>query len=179
VTWKGNVTRLLAEIARDALIVQPGATPRPYIAESLHVYMTLTNLRGVPYKVGFDGGDYFMITHGDRAHFAVSGAGTWTGSEAASEFGTTDAPRNIQVSSLTPNPATAPDDWRDFSICALASSAFPVGLAPRVIGGDPVTDYQGRRFPSDELVYDCKGVKPNWTDTVLAVISENGERVTQ
>jgi hypothetical protein len=37
-----------------------------------------------------------------------------------------------------------------------------------VIGGDPVTDYQGRRFPSDELVYDCKGVKPNWTDTVLA-----------
>ena len=41
--------KVLAKIANDAIAVKAVKTPpRSYIADPLHVYMTLTNLRGVP-----------------------------------------------------------------------------------------------------------------------------------
>jgi hypothetical protein len=79
-------SRLLNAIARAALDVKDvTAAPRRYIAKTLHVYMTLSNLRGVPYSVPFDGDAepkndkdlrencYHMISHGDRVHYAVTG----------------------------------------------------------------------------------------------------------
>ena len=97
-------------------------SPKQRLARALRSHsmlMTLTNLRGVPYKVGFDGGDYFMITHGDRVHYAVNGAGGWTGADALSKFGDDDAPRKIQASWLTTALDKQPDHWRDFAICVL------------------------------------------------------------
>jgi hypothetical protein len=131
--------------------------PRPYISKTLHIYMTLSNLRGVPYSAPFDGGTepknencYHMISHGDRVHYAVTGLGTWN---STSEFADKDQKREIAAAWLV-----RPDDpdWKDYAICALASAAFPVGLAARLIGStlgkDPKLDeYEGRLWPTDAL----------------------------
>ena len=70
--------RLLDEIAMGAIAATNlREPPRPYVSQTLHVYITLSNLRGVPYRVPFDGGDYHMISHGNRVHYTLSGIGTW------------------------------------------------------------------------------------------------------
>jgi hypothetical protein len=85
--------QLLDRIASAALDVKHVTdSPRPYISETLHIYMMLSNLRGVPYSVPFDSSAessrlhdhgptencYHMISHGDRVHYAVSGLGRWS-----------------------------------------------------------------------------------------------------
>ena len=170
--------RVLAKIASDAITVKKVKTPpRSYIADPLHVYMTLTNLRGVPYKVSFGGGDYHMITHGDRIHYAVHGAGAWGlpcadypegDPEAESDFAKNDAFRDIDAAWLTEDrtAGVGKTHWVDFAVTALASSAFPVGLAPRLISVDLHQDYRGRRFPSETLVNRAVQAMPypNFTD---------------
>lgn len=163
--------RLLDEIAKAGVdVTHVRDTPRAYVAEPLHIYMTLSNLRGVPYKVSFDGGDYHMISHGDRVHYAVSGLGDW---RSPSAFADKDKPRKIDAKDLIVDPHDPQKwlRWKDYTICALASAAFPVGLAPREIaatlGDDPLrNEYDGRLFPIDSLV-DQYGVDPNFTEAVL------------
>ncbi len=163
--------RLLDKIAKAGVTVtHVRDAPRAYVAEPLHIYMTLSNLRGVPYKVSFDGGDYHMISHGDRVHYAVSGLGDW---HSQSPFADNDKPRKIDAADLIRDPADPQKwlNWKDYTICALASAAFPVGLAPRAIGAtlgdDPEkNEYDGRRFPVDALV-DEYGVDPDFTEAVL------------
>ena len=164
--------RVLAEISELALDVKKvKAEPRAYIADPLHIYMTLTNLRGVPYKVAFTGGYYHMITHGDRVHYAVHGAGAWRvpspdfpegDPEAESEFAKNDALREIDAAWLGEEGAQGDGkkQWRDFAVKALASSAFPVGLAPRLVSMDLDRDYLGRRFPSSTLVDKARVAMP-------------------
>src|SRR5262249_36478403 len=64
---------LLDDIKDRALMAYPGdeppaaAPPFAYIADNLHVYMTVSNLRGIPFTVAFDNNNtYGMQTHGDR-----------------------------------------------------------------------------------------------------------------
>ncbi len=146
-------SRLLDEIAKAAVsVANVVKTPRAYVAKNLHVYMTLSNLRGVPYKISFGGsGDYHMIAHGDRVHYAVAGLGDW---DSASPFADQDKPRPIAAAELVGGP-DGKRKWQDFSICALGSAAFPVGLAPRRIGaklGEGAdNEYDDRSFPIDEL----------------------------
>lgn len=157
---------ILARISQDALSVAKTLNPpKPYIAQTLHIYMTLTNLRGVPYKVPFAGGDYHMITHGDRMHYAIENAGSWQRPGSESAFGESDASRSLGPKWLLPD-ATAVDQskWKDFAVSALASSAFPVGLSPRVVGAE-LKDYAGRNFPSPALVENPNAIKPEWPVT--------------
>lgn len=142
-------TTVLDQIAARAVAPPTTVVARPYVAENLHIYMTTTNLRGVPYKVLFQGGDYFMISHADRAHYRIAGAGGWTGADAVSPFGESDASLSLTAVQF-PSPA-ARGAWKDFSVCALASGAFPVGLSARVIGVESVAAYAGRLFPSETL----------------------------
>ena len=176
-------SRLLDAIARAALDVKHVTdSPRRYIAKTLHIYMTLSNLRGVPYSVPFDGGTepenggkdnkglrencYHMISHGDRVHYAVTGLGTWDSESSKSAFADNDQKRELKAECLVPdNP-----DWKDYAVCALASAAFPVGLSPRLIGATLGTDakpgeYHDRRLPIDgpELT-----ISPNWLPMVRA-----------
>jgi hypothetical protein len=144
--------RLLDEIANAALQVDHLVAPR-----------TLSNLRGVPYKVPFKGGDYHMIAHGDRVHYAVSGVGTWS---AKSPFADNDKQRPISVDALVPR---GHPDWTNYAVCSLASSAFPVGLAPRQIDtkldfdtpANPADEYGRRLFPDADLIR-CTNIVPDW-----------------
>jgi hypothetical protein len=176
--------RVLAEISGLALDVKKvKAEPRAYIADPLHIYMTLTNLRGVPYKVAFTGGYYHMITHGDRVHYAVHGAGAWRAPsakfpngdpEAESAFAKDDALRDIDAAWLgeeSAQGAGGKSDWIDFAITALASSAFPIGLAPRLVSMKLDRDYRNRRFPSNTLVDKARVAMP-FPDFKTGVLGE-------
>jgi hypothetical protein len=91
-------SNLLSQIADSAIRSgAPGAQPLPYIAERFHVYMTLTNLRGIPYKVTFNGGDFVMMCHGDRAHYAITDLGAWSTSSA---FADADPGRTLSAKAL-------------------------------------------------------------------------------
>ncbi|MGH6794686.1 MAG: hypothetical protein ACREDD_07935 [Methylocella sp.] len=178
-------SRLLDAMARAALDVKHVSdSPRPFISKTLHIYMTLSNLRGVPYSVPFDGtapnngakGDkgrrencYHMISHADRVHYAVAGLGSWDNENSKSAFADNDQKREIAAAWLVaPDPGKP--SWRDYAVCALASAAFPVGLAPRLIGAtlgrdSTPSEYDGRRLPIDAL----RGVltmPPAWPSAV-------------
>ncbi|MEI8397002.1 MAG: hypothetical protein WCF85_19930 [Rhodospirillaceae bacterium] len=128
--------RIALECVKDVKAV----TKRPYLSENLHLFMTLSNLRGVPYDIGFLGGaggqpGYPMMSHGDWAHFKVIGVGTasftspWADPYPVQEIdfgGITDPTASNTLSGL-------PSPWGDYLTAALATGAFPVGLPARII----------------------------------------------
>jgi len=158
---KGEITSLLNSKVLEHIgevafgYVPPNATPRtlPFISSKLHIYLTITNLRGVPYEVVFSGdpdvSGYGMVNHGDRAHFTVSGLGS---SPLHSAWGEQDATKKLVVTTL-PVAGQALGElsggWKMCLTAALASSAFPVGLAPQVMSVD-YRDFPGRAWPFDE-----------------------------
>lgn len=141
-----NASRL-KQILDDALEVQPPPShaPAPYIADTLHVYMTVTNVRGVPYSISLKGGNYGMMSYGDRRYFRIKGCGTW--SAPASQFTAADPGTNLSAATLFGAAGHAPDvTWRDFATASLASAAFPFGLAP-VAQNVNVAEYSARQWP--------------------------------
>jgi hypothetical protein len=50
--------------------------PVPFIAQRLHIYLTISNMRGIPFKVEFGRNSYGMQTIGDRIHYVVTDLGT-------------------------------------------------------------------------------------------------------
>lgn len=146
---KGPVTSVLNatcldQITKKALAAKPTSATYPWLAEPLHAFFTVTNLRGVPYKVSFQGpgGDacgHYMMSHGDRVHFAVAGLG---GAVRPNTWCTEDPATTVPKNTL----GTAAPDWQSFADGALASSAFPIGLAPRRITAT-LADYAVREWP--------------------------------
>ncbi len=127
-----------------------------YIAANLDIFLTTTNLMGVPYKVVFgssgnaDGQTFaheghVMSSHGDMAHFKVTGLGSeWKGTSpwvdawhkaCGDEVCPTD--RSLVATQLIIDPDSSEKvsfssgPWAVLLDTALASSAFPVGLASR------------------------------------------------
>lgn len=103
---------------------------RDYVEDLLPVIVTLTNLRGVPYSSDFRGEsgrpEYFSQA-GDHIRFRVDirGGGISPGKIAPYEIAISD----------TQGPNVSP--WSSIVAAALGTSAFPVGLPPRVILRDP------------------------------------------
>ena len=68
---------ILNQIADQAFVFEnaDARMARPYIADPLHVFLTVTNLRGVPYPVNFSNfrkqQQYEMMMHGDHMHFML------------------------------------------------------------------------------------------------------------
>jgi hypothetical protein len=143
--------KLLDEIKNQALLAGTAAVPiaRPpysYIADPLHVYITVSNLRGIPFRVGFGNSTYGMQTHGDRVHYAIKGLGTCNGRTSCWVEKDTHLPLSVAtLPNGDPTPQLSPE-WDQYGTCALASSAFPIGLASRRIEA-PISQYQGRQYP--------------------------------
>jgi hypothetical protein len=141
---------LLDDIKVKALTAQPGepaprtAPPYPYIAATLHVYMTVSNLRGIPFSVSFGNAVYGMLTHGDRVHYVIGGLGGAAG--AQNDWIARDSGRPLSIGSLPPAGQPLPAEWDRYGTSALASSAFPVGLAPRELAA-PLAEYLHRAYP--------------------------------
>ena len=142
-------SELLEDIKKRALVsYAQGTTPvrYPYIATKLHVFLTVSNLRGIPFTVEFGNSSYGMQTHGDRFHFDIRGLGsgpsaenTWINADNANA-------KTLCISDLPKSGQTIPTEWELYGTCALASSAFPIGLAPRRLSA-PFDDYSSRPYP--------------------------------
>ena len=92
--------------------------------------MTLTNLRGAPYSFRLFGSDtdetYGMLNHGDYFDFTVGRKPSHCGAG-------NDAARRQRT--------WAKKEWDVYRQTALATGAFPVGLAPRIIERPDTTFY--------------------------------------
>ena len=141
---------LLDDIKRRALLPPDAAAlpqshpPYPYIAANLRVYMTVSNLRGIPYTVSFGNSVYGMQTHGDRVHYDIRGLGT--GISAENEWLSKDSSQALKIDTLPSHEQELPANWDRYGTAALASSAFPVGLAPRQLAA-PIAEYETRSYP--------------------------------
>jgi hypothetical protein len=145
---------VLDDIADNAISFVPKAPRRPYLADDLHLYLTLANLRGVPYKIAFRGQTdygYEMSMHADNLHFVSA----------------EQDPKLSGVRWL--NPADpGQDNWQTLKQAALATGAFPLGLAPRLLHR-PADDYTNLLWDipagtaQDNCVcYDQKPIPPFW-----------------
>lgn len=180
----------LEAIGREALAgVASGVTDieaRPYLSSSLHVYMTLTNLRGVPYQIAFDGdvtSGYGMMSHGDRAHYQLSGAGSAT---FASPWADRDHPIPADVNTLPRSPDELSDaaiarepiteriTWVQYIEHTLCSGAFPVGLAARDVS-NPKESYFGRSWPLPVPLERMDRIHPTFPESPV-VRGPDGER---
>ncbi|MEO1494088.1 MAG: hypothetical protein AAFV19_18195 [Pseudomonadota bacterium] len=156
-----------------------------FLAEDLDLFLTTTNLQGVPYKIGFPSGtgqgavknSHAMAQHSTVRHFRLTGLGIGASSspwlEAWQDRGialplrkgeTIDfefaMPLNDRALSNEDLEALVPDaPWPRFRMAAIATGAFPVGLAPRVIRAeaqdlgvpDPNGDVTGGAWPINQM----------------------------
>lgn len=140
---------LLDEVKRIAIEPrqEPGAVmpPVPFVAKDLHVYITVSNLRGIPFKVAFGRNSYGMQTIGDRIHYVVRDLGSSDLSEADS-WVERDSRLTISVTTLPARRGGNLGDWDLYGTSALASGAYPVGLASRKLGF-AWEQYQERCYP--------------------------------
>ncbi|MBB6308530.1 hypothetical protein [Xanthobacter tagetidis] len=110
--------------------------PRAYVQDHLPVYMCVGNMRGVAYSLRLEGvgaeSGHQMTLHADHLAFEIDKAG---GAHVPSD--------RIP---LNPGPgASATDGWQLFGQACLASGAFPIGLAPRLLNRD-FSDYFRREW---------------------------------
>lgn len=113
--------------------------PLRFLAQDLDLFLTTTNLAGVPYAVGFtsasDGAaeSYVMAEHATARHFRLSGLGTqpcpsvWLDSWRDHGIALPLTP-GVDVDFETPG-----TPWARFRQAALATGAFPIGLPARII----------------------------------------------
>lgn len=113
---------IIDEIAEYALA--PRDTPpvcRPYVSPHLTLFLSLTNLRGVPYSLnGKAPGSIEEITffHGDRIRFEVVASGA-------------TPPLSTGAHPINPGVPGEAGGWTLLQQAAKATGAFPVFLAPR------------------------------------------------
>ncbi len=128
---------------------------RAWVCDPLRVFLTVTNLRGVPYGLRFGGetsggfGNYMMM-HRDHVRFALAGVGS-----AAAEVPFAD-----ETLLAAPVSVTAPE-WRRLGVAALASGSFPGFLKARALEGRK-SDYDYRVVAWDEARKNFTKVPPSW-----------------
>ena len=114
-------------------------TPRPWVAAPLGVILTLSNLRGVPYRLGFPGElEESYVDHADCIRYALRYDGQPVGPLRPDELALGFA-------------GASPQDWLDFAQFACATAAFPAGFPPRELAR-PTLHYRYRvirRAPTD------------------------------
>ncbi len=148
------------------------STPKPYIAQDFHAYLTISNLRGVPYQINFPGTSeiYGMQNHGDRGHYIITGLGSalrprvMAALDAALNLDSQAVPAPWSYPAHGPRPA--PDTWYSFADTTLSTAAFPAGLPPREIAVS-LPSYDGRLFAALDMetrVVDSGKLQPAWTN---------------
>src|SRR6516162_478531 len=131
--------------------------------------MTVSNLRGIPFTVSFGNSTYGMQTHGDRVHYTISGLGNGVSTKNAWVCADTSEP--LAISTLPPlGEKKLPDTWDRYGTCALASSAFPIGLAPREIAA-PISGYKKRSYP---MARGAAALEPDFPKPWLAALGPKG-----
>lgn len=122
---------------------------RPYVAESMDIYLTFTNLDGVPYNIDLGNGTHYMREHADYRHFILSEKDPYKDQIATGGQQLTDD-KPVWLNPTELGGVRLKQSWEHLRSAALASSALPVGLKNREIKRT-LGDYTGRLFaiPAD------------------------------
>lgn len=115
--------------------------PRPYVSENLTLFLSLTNLRGLPYSLnGAAPGSIEETTlfYGDRIRFEVRA--------------NSGPPLPPSVHALDPTKSGSSGGWDLLQTAAMATGAFPVFLAPRILE---------RKL--------CEYIPPTWESVVSSI----------
>ncbi|MGA3028643.1 MAG: hypothetical protein ABSF98_28185 [Bryobacteraceae bacterium] len=156
----------ISDIANGALVSPVQRRARPWVADPLSIAVTLSDLRGIPYSVDEANQGSFeerIAYHADQIRFAVSG----------------------QVS---PGTATAiglncsdPHDpeWPTLRLAAMATGAFPLMLASRVISRSR-DDYANRPWIVSNATPSASGqcesavkIPPAWDASAVPAAFDN------
>lgn len=143
-------------IASHALQIRnPLGQRRQWVRDGLRVVLTLTNLRGVPYAIESEtAGSERTLYYADNRSFEV----LWEAAAAGGES--------------IPLKANGGGNWSALSQAAIATSAFPVVLAPQVLNRT-AGEYNRRRWqiaqdapePGERGVCECEKsetMQPAW-----------------
>jgi hypothetical protein len=162
--------QILGELVSETLRVPPddgtasvpahGGRGLPYFAKRFHLFLTLANMRGVPYQISFTSGGklaaHSMMSHGDRVHYAVEGIGVHDGENG---WLSSDPAISLAVSSLPKGDQALSEQWQAYGQAALASAAFPIGLAAKSIATN-TKYYDGRSWPGQAM--NARHIAPIW-----------------
>jgi hypothetical protein len=112
-------------------------TARPWVGAPLRTILTITNLRGVPYRTDFTGGQsQSYVNHADYARFAFVYPGQSYGALLPDE----------QLLCFNGERLPQATGWAEFSQFARATAAFPLGFPPRALSR-PTEHYRYRPIP--------------------------------
>ena len=146
---------VLTAIARESLSsIRPTGKGHRFFTAPTHLFLTHTNLDGVPYPIAFEDDVYWMSLHEDRAHFALSGLGQHPFPKECRWLETWHDPGDPidlrQLGTLAGAPADRPlmEPFEQLAQSALTTSAFPFGLSARQISVDPI-NLRRRALPFD------------------------------
>jgi len=150
-------SEMLTRTARTTLSsIHPTGVRYPFFTNPTHLFLTHTNLDGIPYPIAFQDDRYFMNLHEDRSHFAVTGLGErqFPAQECQWLSRWRDTGQEINVASLGALRGAAVDhpfsetSFEALATAALTTSAFPFGLRAREVAM-PVADLRRRALPFD------------------------------
>jgi predicted acylesterase/phospholipase RssA len=163
----------LKNLAEATMNVRQPVRPRAYVTDPLTLFTCVTNLRGVPYAIDFKGDrqgisqsskivEHWMSNHADYLRFDIVKPGNRRRGNPYTE--------GIL---LHPDPQDEKEKlaWNKLAEAAVASGAFPLVLAPKVIQRD-ASDYNERewtisapRSPSEDCI-ERKVIPPDWDSAV-------------
>jgi predicted acylesterase/phospholipase RssA len=163
-------SEMLTRSARATLTsIRPTGASYAFLTDPIHLFLTHTNLDGIPYPIFFEDGHYLMNLHEDRHHFAVAGLGRRRFPESCqwlAKWG--DHGEEIDLAILARFQGAQADrpfaDSRleSFATAALATSAYPFGLRAREVKV-PAGDILRRALPfdaDDEFIEALRRDKP-------------------
>jgi len=145
-----NCKQLIANYA--VTFQNPVAKARSYVDNPWPVYVTLTNLRGIPYSIdmGINGLVQEYVDHADFVRLAVFSQGLDAHySLRPDELGVSDQPTLGQI------------PWSKAMEYALGTAAFPVGFPLRPLD-KPVSHYRYRPFIVDDPLNPVKQGTVKW-----------------
>jgi hypothetical protein len=130
-----------------------------YLADPLQLYFTVTNLRGIPYGINFSGqtgNEFGMSMHADSMSFRFA---------SKPDASDKDNVCLDHIDGLEGN-------WKTLGQSALASGAFPVGLAARILQREGTSAYDDKLWPlpvepdKDGCCVKMEKIEPAWTSCV-------------
>ncbi len=151
----------LNKLAEETIIIRQPVKPRAYVADPLPLFICVTNLRGVPYSIDFRGTkvvEHRMSNHADYLRFDIikPETGDNSGYDPTSLFLHADR-----------EDAKEKAAWRKLAQAAVASGAFPMALAPRIVRRD-AHDYNERQWTVSSTGSSAQGcselakIPPDW-----------------
>ncbi|MEO1459630.1 MAG: hypothetical protein AAFV49_18975 [Pseudomonadota bacterium] len=138
--------------AKEALkTIEMSGRQHPWVATELDIFVTCTNLTGVPYEVPFGPGDdkpgHRMANHAYVAHFRATGIGTtpipspwltrWHDSGIALRFSPEPGPFPFYADKHAEHLTEDEENRHALVEMGLVTGAFPLGLSARTITSTP------------------------------------------